>query len=1011
MGRRRWVLRETMERRVRAYLLASGIASLCIGCGDSPAEPSPTSDPASTSGVAVSTTPLPRSDPPGSAPPDSTPSSTDVPDPAAADPEAARRRSLVGELDQLLRDLDRFEDAQWEELRARLVAEGDAVLPYVFELPTDSPAWSLVFEMGEGLLSRMGDPAVPLVCSLLDRSDTGSEVVDWAVLHLEFAENTWREDTQAARVLGSVLGVLLRGRAAAEAASSGDPAPRSIDDLALDESALVDLLLDHGDRAPDAIEGQLRAYLTHVLTHSPSDAQRLVSRLASWGPDARVVAPVVLDRWDDFEWEEPPIEFLTALAGQVPEALPRLMDLVGSGDAVNRDSLQLLDVVRAVHAWGPTAEAARPALVTLFREGDVYDKKRAAAALAALGDPSHEVRVALLDTDAWGLAQLALAGDMLRRPEVYLGLLPTLDVRSAETCAQVLALTHPERSVEIGRLLLDRADPSERVSATAVQDVFREPTPEFVQFVSELASSNDSDVARSATAWLRSIDPDSEREPERGPRSLPELLEELDRQVAEDPWVARELVARIADTPGSIPELSMETVLALVSMDDPAALDVVRRSDSHVQVSEAVLRHLLRDDDPALESIDGDHVAAALRAMGSRAGGLREYVTTRIEALGDRLEVWDREHVEAVFADLDEDALRLALLSSKYDPYVVRRLLELGAHDALVVYVGREGIDEKHVPLDVEGVSWAVRRALAADEHDPHRALRRLGAVWLLSRIPPSEAHERAREALGDPDPYLRHVVASALASGAVVHDVAVPPDLLELMARDATCHPGLLSYVRTTGRSSPHITRALSHVSRHGADVDRISAARLWMGRGADPQRAAAVVRDALEALEHAWLTELGEDSYDPGPHYAYVDRWYSDDPWTGESFTLPWEDVVAVLWAVPAEPADVERILGVIPPGPACELLPLIERLGPAAASAVPTLRRWLRGEPEFMLPKSRRTPLSSDVFHEYAAIDVLAAIGPAAHEAVADIRLWMLDADKPYRGAVALRAILGE
>jgi hypothetical protein len=180
------------------------------------------------------------------------------------------------------------------------------------------------------------------------------------------------------------------------------------------------------------------------------------------------------------------------------------------------------------------------------------------------------------------------------------------------------------------------------------------------------------------------------------------------------------------------------------------------------------------------------------------------------------------------------------------------------------------------------------------------------------------------------------------------------------------------------------------------------VVAARALLAITGDAVPAARVVREVLAAhaghiQEHVRINSKG------GQDRISLVRDGSDIQ------LIPWDVAAEILSAAPPQPSDAELLLGVLHTYNEQQLLPLLARLGPAAAPAVPRLRRFL--DTAGMTPSwdAPEDVSNSSLWPDELAARALGAIGAAARPALPDLHRWVaLSGDVRGCGREAIRAI---
>ena len=368
-------------------------------------------------------------------------------------------------------------------------------------------------------------------------------------------------------------------------------------------------------------------------------------------------------------------------------------------------------------------------------------------------------------------------------------------------------------------------------------------------------------------------------------------------------------------------------------------------------------------------------VADAVVEAGPRVAALRPLLVRLRESAADQ--------IDRALAAIDADPVAIASSEWRTDQATVTRLLAMGetGERAVVLLFGRIYAAGDPPREWFEGVPIRdhIVAAARADSADPLAPTLRRGAARLACLLAPEEALEVLTSLVAGMDAGVRWAARDELARLEGRSPGLVPVPLVRRLVEEAQQRDEfgeIEEAVLLAGAIGPRAADLVPTLQRlrdtAGADVASCAAVSLWrITRRAD---------EALPVLRRI-LATAGRD----------------------ELMSMRWDEIAGALAEMPLERLDLDVFLGVLrrDPVPYAEsrLVPLLGRFGDAAASAVPILRRILGrrdGDGGFDVD---RDPGED-------AARVLAAIGPAARDALPDLRAWIADVGDP-RG-VAREAI---
>jgi HEAT repeat protein len=409
---------------------------------------------------------------------------------------------------------------------------------------------------------------------------------------------------------------------------------------------------------------------------------------------------------------------------------------------------------------------------------------------------------------------------------------------------------------------------------------------------------------------------------------------------------------------------------ALTGIDAQAVVWLGRRvsdvvTNGGAPFADGAVRLLLR-----LEG--GDAVLARVLTELLDARGWDQFVVDAVLEAGPRL-----SSLEPVLAARAADPERSRLLS---------RALVVLRHDARgLVLLAADGLAIPENATSSSNLTAAILAAARVPPDAPDAALLHLGAIHLADRLPPDQRLALVTDLLDDADADVRSSAAWHLSE--LEEDVpgTVPASLLHRLLDDSG------------GRDKQAVALALRLGSRAAEAVPQLRRLRDadLLRRGDDPDANVAlsaaialwtITRDPQDALP-AFRTILSS-----GPGWPRRVDWRE----IGRLHDMPLgkEDADALSRAVAVmDESEIDYL------GP---LAPFFERCAAHAAPAVPILRDLLHS-------RDRRDFEGESDSHRRAqsvAVRLLGAIGPAAREALPDLRAWIGRTGDP--GGVGREAI---
>jgi hypothetical protein len=361
-------------------------------------------------------------------------------------------------------------------------------------------------------------------------------------------------------------------------------------------------------------------------------------------------------------------------------------------------------------------------------------------------------------------------------------------------------------------------------------------------------------------------------------------------------------------------------------------------------------------------------------------------LTRALTELLDEGGTWDAFVVGAVLeAGPRLQSLVPVLASRAADPERARLLsralavLRQDARGLVLLAADGDYVPENAAPAAVLAAAIVAAARVPADARDA--ALLHLGAIHLADRLPPDQRLALVTDLLDDTDAGVRSSAAWALSELEEDAPGTVPASFLHRLLGDSGTARDQQA-VALAFRLGPRAAEAVPSLRRlrdaallrlgddPDADVALSAAIALW-----------TITRDPHDVLP-AFRTVLGS-----GPRWSGLIPWqeirHLDDVPFGR------DDVAAL-----TRPLAVtsESHLDVCLP----HLIPLLERAGPDAAPVIPVLRRVLRWREHDADPLNAQT----------AAVRLLGTIGPAAREALPDLRAWIGRTGDP--GGVGREAI---
>lgn len=895
----------------------------------------------------------------------------------------------------------------WEVVH-RLMAEGEAVWPHALAVPASDPVWGAL-----GSVLREGD-SVPLagICTKLVEPDAHPELVDETVAWLlEDAGALWENRPEEEVVVRTVFDLLDAGRV-----QWGSHTGR------------WDVV---GRSAPDEVT---RIVVNRAVAAPRAERSWNLGNLAGLGPDTAGTIRAILPRWEELELFRASWALLQASAGTVPEALPLVRAGLAEEGTQSYVRRERLGAARAVRTWGAAGLGVVPELNALFDGGDDEERTAAARALASLGQVDDAVvaqLVAQLDS-ADVVRSVGLAffrGD--RRP-LLANRLP------AEVVDELLSVRPELVATVAGELVEQRWNPHRATHLLRDHPVAEMPS-DYVALLREwltgtdsrlrlesarrlasddrtrtdglavlrvLAEGDDPELRGPAVEALREFEAAGGRDPSSD--EVAALMARLERTATLWPYADdREVLEALAALPGDLPRMSPETLDFLVERFFVGGADLIHRSERRDYGLAGLMDRYL--DEPSNGSPQWMRLPELVTAMGEGALHYELRLYERLPKLEGYLlhgpEAVD-EQVARIFAGLHGNADSYAKGAGTGAAWVVERLARQREWDAVIRYVGRGEVTmspELDAVLAEPELADAVRRVLTAPrdaetELDPCR-----GAARLVHLLPADEvAAVLESELVGASDDDGIRVgfdAATAAVLAARRRHEPLSADVLDLLAAHGSCHAPLLNHIAVFPDQEGSAER-LRRVKISGEPVQRLCATRMLLDRGVDVDDARDVVEQALRFLNQ------------PRQHFLrcwYVWKWDRVPEAPGGSTGAWFDDVAALLARVGPEPGDAALLLPTFTATSEPVLLEPVAALGPKAVGAVPALRRCL--------------PLGADdalwMYHfddatlrarSRAVVRTLEAIGPAASDALPDLRVWLQRSHHPAEVARAIAAIEG-
>jgi len=913
-----------------------------------------------------------------------------------------------------------------ERAKQALLAEGPDAVAHLLEMMVGAEDWD--WRVSDVLLA-FRDVAVPPLCALLQ---AGGE----------------RGPGLALAILGQLGDVWPRGphsddvvRALAACVRGYDP-----------EMPDADLRRAHGERAQSAAgligtyagpagrvaaAGVARLWL-RALAGGERDCNpyTVLDALESLGSSAGPAAPILLDSLRDVDpvLYESVFDVLAAIGSAEPSTLPRLRELLGSGDPALR-----IGAIRALRSWSDVASPADDDLLAILGGDTADEDERDAAAIALAPRHALDERVwrVLLESghdDAQDLATLLASDEDVA--SAWIAAAPTLDEWGAGLLEVVISEARPDLYMDLAESLLECPWPDLRAGLVWPMVCNQEQNVDadrLAELAVVLLADPEPSVRIEAASFLHSRDSAHPRALAVA-RSLRAHANEDIREAAhvildDGPRVDVSREAYVAALATGGDEQREAAVRALAKDDEPIGdlpaaarswlterlLDgrryggVLVRTPGGVDVYIRRMREILARSFDASE--DAAAVLDALRGGGGHALELRSALTS-LTFDDDRFHDGDdfREEAAGILAEYETDAMTYAL---SVDPAPsrarVERLLALesSTRDALVLFAGRgprhfQTLTELGVHLDrpkveeiwddgilgvlpdapVPGLLDSIRRAARATGE--HAETRRRGAALLALRMPERAAVELLAGLARDPDGPTCVAAFGSLRRIERLWRGSVPPDVVSRGLGAWETRGLALTLAGEFSEGGYSFLPALRDVIGSTWDPYRVRAAAIvWRITGSVAE-SAGVVRSVLAAHERVNLPDEYERDFDGECETDYI----------------PWDKAAAVLAAAEPEAGDVALVCGVIPPGDPTLLLPLLERHAADAAAAVPTLRTLLAGF---------RYSVGARHSDGEAAARLLASIGPAARAALPDLRRWIAQTGDVTRiGREAVRRI---
>jgi HEAT repeat protein len=812
--------------------------------------------------------------------------------------------------------------------------------------------------------------------------------------------------------------------------------------------ALVARLAVEGDASPaaEALKASLpagRAVAAELaeIWRAAADGRKgeIASVLAALGPDAAKAAPVfwaAVGEGAGASFEA--LHVLASIAVADSSKLELLGKLLDDGSSPVR-----AEVVELLGAYGDAAAPLVPRLVARLGddESDVGERAwRVLAAMSSLDDATWRAFVVHGRCDelaerakdpkfAARLAKTLPTLDAIGMESVYYALVEcgTFDLTSLTDTllhhpfpsARLLALESRPAAAPIPKGVLDLLedpDPGVRLEA-AFQFAHRGAVPgdRLRAIAAPLCASGDAGVRAEAVRLLSRIGDEKDAGllvaalTDASPRVRSTAIRELPSDVAARPDVCAILVQAASDPDSTVAEAALG---ALMRQEEPPA---ATRAVILEKLVADVVRSPTSSDAVRLREIAGGAEAlAAAVAPTLASGNAAEYwrfrdavaaaalaapqvptIRPTLARLRESVDDSRRLRVDEALAQIDFAAAvdpEAIALGSGADDEKVRRLLALGdagrAALPLAASASRRRSKFRKLVAEVPLKSTLNAAADVAGADDRAKSLRK-GAALLAPLLPDADAIAVLAKVVDDED--ARSVAAASLVEVETRSPGAVPVVLVGRLLRGAA---GERVWSGLTLLELVH--------ARAGALVDDVVPDLRELRDGGGASRARAVV--ALWRLLHR-----GDETL-PTLRAVLAHPERIDEG-------LPWGAIGSALSEMPLEDADVAAIVATVqraaslcePPemnedsvqpgdavvGSLAALLPVLERLGPRAAPAVPALRiilsRWDAGTDEGA-----------------AAVRCLAAIGSAARAAIPELRRAARRWDPHDAAAEALRRI---
>jgi HEAT repeat protein len=870
------------------------------------------------------------------------------------------------------------DDAERERLAAALVALGrpavDAVLA---ALPRDP--WEPRFEASVCLVRNFGVLGCTAVAEALPRLP--------------------------AEVRGPLVAQVLTGRteswgtvAESEAICRALVAAAATEDDAERRSDLWDALAT----AYPASRVAVPALAARLGTATGREREALVEALVECGTDAAPAAPLVVEGLasDDEDLRYDASRILVAVGPADPSILSRLLVLLAEGSDGTRAA-----TAEVLGTWGDTAAAAVPTLVRLLNSDDLGVRVAAVRALASISSAAKDVWPHLLavadgDADAgweaWEAVQRLLADPAVRADcAARLAAQPAgAQVAGLGAIAEVDEALARRLARELASGLLDADDPhvraaaAEALHAIKAEDLARLVTPllqdadPYVRgrVLGVLAAAQalpEARVREFAAAMLVAPDAGSRQQALVVFARVPAAASDLPALVAalDDPDTFDAAVTALARTEGPLPvrDPTLARRLAGAAIRCGPGCDDLAALLGRVEGGDAVLVEMLRDVFRSDESAAWDEavwVAHALGPRGAAAAPDLRAAAARAVAAGR-----GAERIEQAARALEGDLEALVSFRSM-SVAMARRLLGAGESERRTLLLHMPAwIDPDIAPVVRRDPAFAatVRGASSTPDTEPGAQALREAAAKAAWALPPDEALSVLVRLASDPSDDVRAAAAEGLEYVARRLDkTPSPPQLAALLGND---HAAVRRAAAVLALSESAPDHGLDAALRVGMTRDAPSD---WRRRGPETRMAAAVALwcrtgDAAAAL--------------PVVRAALRTGWVS--------FGSEWDVVGDALVAMPLGRDDLDALLealrhetrgGLAVPA----LLRALTRFGSGASPAVPYVRVALRstcGTTNCFDPTPRAG--AAELQLAEAAARLLVAIGPAAREALPDLR----------------------